>query len=368
MRGWAHRREAGRAVAASAAAALIAPLLAVATPAATDGASSSARPVRLGEAGLYVAGSTSDVRADALPFTPQYPLWSDGAVKRRWLQLPPGAFIDAKRADAWEYPRGTRLWKEFSVGRRIETRLIERLADGSWRFSTYVWNEEGSDALLAPAAGIAALPVRESPGGRYAIPSETDCRVCHEGPPVPVLGLGALQLSPDRDPLAPHAEGTGPDDVDLRSLVARGLLRNLPARLLQQPPAIAAASPVERAVLGHLHANCAHCHGESGDGSASVPVGLRLTQSGIPGRGDVERARRSMVDAPARYRVRGKHAATPLVTPGDAARSVLVLRMRARDPRVQMPPLGSAVADEASVALIERWIDDELRTTKEAPR
>src|SRR5688572_2816567 len=76
-------------------------------------------PQRLSEAGLFVAGSTTEIRPELLTFSPQYPLWSDGAVKRRWIYLPPGSFIDAKQPDEWEFPRGTQLWKEFSVGRRM---------------------------------------------------------------------------------------------------------------------------------------------------------------------------------------------------------------------------------------------------------
>lgn len=99
-----------------------------------------------------------------VPFSPQYPLWSDGAEKRRWLWLPPGRFIDGSKPDAWQFPPGTRLWKEFAHdGHAVETRFIERLADGSWRYATYVWNADGSDALLAPAAGFAALPVASAP-------------------------------------------------------------------------------------------------------------------------------------------------------------------------------------------------------------
>ena len=142
---------------------------------------------------------------DNIAFAPQYPLWSDGTSKRRWIYLPPGTAIDASRVDAWEFPVGTRLWKEFGYDRRVETRFIERLADGSWRFAAYVWNEEGTDAVLAAEDG-AVLPVSAAPGGRYVVPSRNDCLACHEGPPVPVLGFSALQLSPDRDPLAPHAE------------------------------------------------------------------------------------------------------------------------------------------------------------------
>src|SRR6476661_7825652 len=82
-------------------------------------------PERLSETGLYVAGSTTVVRDDNLAFAPQYPLWSDGTTKRRWIHLPAGTAIDASDPDAWEFPPGTRLWKEFSFGRPVETRLIE---------------------------------------------------------------------------------------------------------------------------------------------------------------------------------------------------------------------------------------------------
>ena len=151
----------------------------LAAAALTTGAHS--QEARLADTGLYRAGSTIEIRAGNLPFSPQYPLWSDGATKRRWLHIPPGKFIDASRPDAWEFPAGTKLWKEFSHGRRVETRLVERLGDGTWRFAAYVWNEAGTDATLAPEAGIPALPVAGAPRGRYAVPAEPDCRACHEG-------------------------------------------------------------------------------------------------------------------------------------------------------------------------------------------
>src|SRR5262245_53694809 len=213
-------------------------------------------PQRLADTGLFLPGSTA-VRPGNVLFTPQYPLWSDGAGKRRWFSLPAGTFIDATRPDAWEFPRGTRLWKEFAYGaRKVETRFIERLSDGSWRFAAYVWDDDGTDAVLAPSAGVPSLSVARAPSGRYVIPAEADCRACHEGAAVPVLGASALQLSPDRDALAPHADPVDVAGIDLRGLLARGWLRNLPRELLDQPPRIAASSSVERAALGYLHANC----------------------------------------------------------------------------------------------------------------
>ncbi len=315
-------------------------------------------PQSLRAAGLFVAGSTSEVRPELLPFSPQYPLWSDGATKRRWLYLPPGTFIDASDPDAWDFPPGARLWKEFSLEKRVETRLIERLGDGSWRYATYVWDEDGRDAVLAPAEGIRSLSRPGAPNGRYSIPSELDCRACHEGAAVPVLGFSALQLSPDRDPLAPHAEPiTG---NLLQTIVERGLLRDLPAQVLDQPPRIVAASPVERAALGYLHGNCGHCHSAPSATGASVPVPVQLAQSVADPVQGASSVLRSLLGAISRFRLPGASASAQVIAPRSAAHSVLPARMRSRDPRVQMPPLGTAIPDHEALALIERWIDHDL--------
>ena len=300
-------------------------------------------PKRLADTGLYMRGSTTEMRAENLPFSPQYPLWSDGATKRRWLHIPAGKYIDASRPDAWDFPAGTKLWKEFSHGKPVETRLIERLADGSWRFAAYVWNEEGTEATLAPAQGIAALPAKDAPRGVYTIPGEADCRACHEGAAVPVLGVSALQLSPD-----------------LRDLVARGWLKNRPNKLLADPPRIAAANTVERAVLGYLHGNCGHCHNDNG---APPPVDLVLAHHADGG--NAGKVIASLLGARSRYRTAGAHA---IVEPGHPETSVLVARMRSRNPQSQMPPLGTKVADTEALEVIERWIRSQSQPAKEPSR
>jgi len=311
-------------------------------------------PQRLSETGLFVPGSTR-VASGVMPFSPQYPLWSDGTRKRRWIQLPPGAAIDASRVDAWDFPVGTKLWKEFGYGRAIETRLIERVADGSWRFATYVWSADGSDALLAPADG-AVVPVSDAPGGRYAVPGRGDCVACHEGAAVPVLGFTALQLSPDRDPLAPHADQPRAGDVDLRSLVARGVLRGLPSGLLAAPPRIEAPSPTARAALGYLHGNCGHCHNAAG---ALTGLDLVLAQQADGVAHSAQRTLESLLGHASRFRPHGGEA-TQRIAAGRGG-SVLTLRMKTDNPLARMPPLGVRVVDTEGVALIERWIANDLK-------
>jgi hypothetical protein len=314
----------------------------------------AALPARLSDTGLFVAGSPTAINPELIAFSPQYPLWSDGATKRRWLYLPPGTAIDATRPEAWEFPNGTRLWKEFSMGRRVETRYIERLADGSWRFATYIWNADETDAELAPVDGIAAMPLQGSPGKRYAIPAEADCRACHEGAVVPVLGVSALQLSPDRDPLAPHAEMDRADLADLRYLVERGLVRNLPKSLLRHAPRIAASSPTERAALGYLHGNCGHCHNASGP---LASLELVLAQDPVATAGAAATLR-SLVGRKSRFRPHGFQGEPQRVTPGRHESSVLAMRMRSRNPMTQMPPLGTQIVDQDGLAIVQRWIND----------
>lgn len=327
---------------------LLAALLALAAPAAAQ----APLPERLADTGYG--------RLEALPFSPQYPLWTDGADKRRWLHVPAGRSIDATQPDAWRFPPGTRLWKEFGfAGRAVETRYIERLADGRWRYASYVWDADGREARLAPERGV-TLEVAGAPGGRYRVPSRLDCTACHEGAAVPVLGASALQLSADRDPLAPHAAPARPGDADLAGLSRRGWLRGLPAPLLATPPRIDAASPAERAAFGYLHANCGHCHNDHG-----APVALTLAQSVADPAGSAARVRAALLDTPARWRPADAAPDARLVVPGRPEASLLLVRMQTRQPLRQMPPLGTAQADAAGLAAVTSWINHPLLSRKE---
>ncbi|HET7544961.1 MAG TPA: hypothetical protein VFK05_34080, partial [Polyangiaceae bacterium] len=291
------------------------------------------RPSRLSETGRYVAGSPTRIAPETLPYTPQYPLWSDGASKRRWISLPKGTRIDASNPDDWQFPIGTRLWKEFSFGERTETRYLERVRDGSFRYATYVWDAALADARLAPGAGLTGA--REiQPGTSHDVPSEGDCRACHEGRRSPVLGFGALQLSPDRDPLAPHREPQPQAGLDLAQLVARDLISGLPGELLARPPRIAAPTANARASAGYLFGNCAHCHNGSGPLAA---LGLDFDQFVGDAHG-YERLRKSVVGRASRYRIPGQSQSVR-VRPHEPRESALWFRMQSRFAAAQMPPL-----------------------------
>jgi hypothetical protein len=314
-------------------------------------------PPSLRETGLYADWDAKTVGPGKLRFSPQYPLWTDGAVKTRWMELPAGTFVDASDPDVWQFPVGTRFWKEFRFSRRAETRFIEHTAQG-WQYAAYAWSEDESEALLAPERGIphGAL-IRD--GVRHDIPSRSDCKSCHEGSPSRILGFSTLQLSADRDPNAPHAEPLSNGMVTLRTLVARGLVRGLPGHLADGAPRIAAESSTARAAIGYLHANCGHCHTLSGE-LASLKFSLQYPLAAPPSAhppalattlGQISKFVPSSWDAPG-----------DRVVAGQPDRSVLALRMASRNPVAQMPPFGSRIVDDEAVALIRRWIAEEIGT------
>lgn len=323
----------------------------------------TAAPERLSQTGLYSDPAAAIVAPGHRSYSPQYPLWTDGARKRRWISLPPGSHIDARNPDAWEFPRGTRLWKEFAFEQNVETRMIERLPDGRWRYVSYIWDERGTDAWLAPVDGAKLRPAGAAPGSTYRVPSQGDCRVCHEGPPTPVLGFSALQLSEERDPLAPHGEAHGAAGTTLRELVRAGVLRNLPAALLDRAPVIPARSALERAALGYLHGNCGHCH-RAADTAVPVDAVFALDALGTDGPMTVLR---SLLGGRSRFRHSAETPPLRRIEPGSADHSLMYLRMASRDARQQMPPLGTAQVDTNALQLIRRWIEQDLPQHNEVP-
>lgn len=316
-------------------------------------------PQRLSDTGLYADFARGVIADDVLPFTPQYPLWTDGAAKRRWIRLPKGASIDGSNPDVWRFPVGTMLWKEFSFGRRVETRTMELGGDGKWVYATYVWNADGTDAELAPEYGVRGACTTEF-GTRHDVPGVADCRACHTGAASEVLGFSALQLSSDRDPLAPHAEQPMPGSVDLAELVNRGLLRGLPARHVETPPRIAASSPRERAALGYLHGNCGSCHNATG---SLASLGLELDYPIAHAENRTAPAIRTTLGRPSHYQI-WRDVVVPRVEAGAPDRSTLIARVGSRSPVASMPPLGSRAVDSEALELLRAWISVDVEAQR----
>ncbi|HEX7086164.1 MAG TPA: hypothetical protein VF198_07355 [Vicinamibacterales bacterium] len=311
-------------------------------------------PERLVETGLYREGHPGEIHPANRPFSPQYPLWTDGAAKRRWIHLPPGTPIDAADPAAWEFPVGTRLWKEFSFGgRKVETRMLWRASDTRWVAVSYVWNADGTEATLAPEEGVPGAADLGN-GKSHTIPARSDCAACHGSSPRP-LGFTALQLSDDRDPHALHAEPLTPGMLTLAALMREGLLTPARSGPASHPPRIRTASPRTRAALGYLLANCGSCHARPGLIAGVEPF---FREEDLLRDGDA--VARALVGRLTAWAAPQREGHTLLVDPSGPEASALVFRMRSRRPSSQMPPLGTVVRDQAAVDAIAEWIRTEL--------
>jgi cytochrome c553 len=321
------------------------------------GAMAPVAPRLLSQTGLYSDAATLKIDARNRTFSPQYPLWSDGASKRRWVRLPAGSQIDVSNLEKWELPVGTRFWKEFSFqGRKVETRFLWRTRKDRWVFASYAWNDAQTDAELASENGIADIAGISS-GKRHSIPSVTECRSCHDSSRTEALGFDALQLSDDRDPNALHAEPLSRDMITLRTLVDENLITPRRAELVTNPPRIAASSPTTRTALGYLSTNCGSCHNRDSS-IASLGMDLKSTGTGSrePGTGECTPALATTVGRRGHWFVPEAPQESRILNPGHPESSALIRRVKSRRPISQMPPIGTVVADAAAVDLLTSWV------------
>lgn len=296
-----------------------------------DVARMAALPERLSEAGLYADIAAGRIAEDARAYAPAFELWSDGASKRRWIRLPAGTRIDTRDMDAWQFPQGTQLWKEFARdGVRVETRLFAKTgpAPDDWSAAAYVWQSDGKEARLQPDGVTDAL------GTGHDVPAAGQCLACHAGSAARILGFSAVQLAFD----APAGQ------LDLADLIDEGWLSQPPARHPVIP-----GRPEERAALGYLHANCGSCHNSSRPPSAGarcydpenrLDLSLRVAEL-------------DQVASTGPYRT----AVNFHVRPRRPDESPLIIRMSRRHPAGWgMPPLATEIVDEQAVERLSRWI------------
>ncbi|MDB5385126.1 MAG: hypothetical protein JWM11_772, partial [Planctomycetaceae bacterium] len=103
-------------------------------------------PKTLTETRLFSSVKKHTPAAGLIPYEVNVQLWSDGAVKERFLALPSKGTVVFKEREKWEFPLGTVIVKTFSLEtdksdpskrRRIETRLWLQSSRG-WEGYTYL--------------------------------------------------------------------------------------------------------------------------------------------------------------------------------------------------------------------------------------
>jgi hypothetical protein len=298
-------------------------------------------PTTLWCTGLYQDIGAKTVSPNAQPYSPATPLWSDGATKSRWIEIPQGQTIDRSDPNEWVFPVGTKVWKEFSVGgQRIETRFFQKTLPTYWVYTTYVWNADESAAVQSFGESI---PVAAAVNGTYVVPTPDDCNSCHKGRNDHLLGFEEVSLG------LPAATG-----LTLSQLAANGQLSPPPpsTSLTIGDDGTGLAAPP----LGWLHINCGTtCHNDNQNSMAyGSGLHLRLDPTQLDGRSaKTFEAYMTSVGVPASS---PDFNGVDRIIPGDPTDSVLVQLITVRGPTDQMPPIGTRIVDQPDDALVEGWI------------
>jgi len=307
-------------------------------------------PQTLAETGLYCDFAAGVISPSNKLFQPKYELWSDGAVKTRWVYLPDNAKVDTADMDHWKMPVGARFWKEFKYnGKRIETRLIVLTGPGvnDFNYAAYKWSADEKTTTLWNAATGEKDYSPIGPGAEglmHDIPSEAECGRCHGPLPEHILGFSAIQLSHN---LAGET---------ITTLAAAN-------RLTAAPDAGGFTVPgnaVEEKALGFLHVNCGNCHNETTTGVTAniaspymvrVLVGNTTVASTNTYKTAVNVAHSPNLPLPGdagigTYRIQG----------GNSDASELHYRMSVRGTSAQMPPIDTKITTPDGLTTIENWI------------
>jgi hypothetical protein len=295
-------------------------------------------PPSLRDTGLYSDFDNRIIASDVFEYEVAYPLWSDGAEKRRWVHLPAGTKIDTIDMDSWVYPEGTKLWKEFSDnGLLLETRLLWKTGPttADWIWISYGWNMAQTEALEMPDGADDVL------GTTFDIPDQRNCSKCHERTPDIAIGFSAIQLA--------HAQ----EGVTLDSLVTDSLLTTNPPGL--SPYFTVPGVGDAQAVLGYFHGNCGGCHNPTSDVMDTTNLNLRLEVATL---GTVEETTSYTTIVGIAPQL-GPSGPTALIDEeGDPAASMIFFRMGVRDgPGLnQMPPRGTEAVDSDFMLTLSAWI------------
>jgi hypothetical protein len=306
---------------------------------------------------LSATGAFSDVvnvipTTGLIPFAPNSPLWSDGALKSRWMAVPndgppygPDEQINFVPTGEWTFPNGTVFVKEFDLiineqtqeKKRLETRLLVRDENGAVYGVTYKWRSDNSDADLLPDGLNEDIPIVDATGATHiqtwSYPSRTDCLFCHNPPASYVLGPKTHQLNGDFTYPA-----TGRTDNQLRTLNHLGMFNpsideaEIP-NYLHSVSVTDTTQPIQLRMRSWIDSNCSQCHRPEGycpsyDGRFYTPL-----------------PEQNLINTFVKFR--------------DLDGSELYQRDDALD-ATKMPPLAKNVVHEAAMEVMRQWIASPL--------
>jgi len=309
-----------------------------------------------------------------VPFEVTSPLFTDYALKHRFVTLRMGGQIEYSDDARWQAPVGTIYVKTFAypidmrspeMGEQlIETRLLVHDVDG-WKVWVYVYNEDMTDAVLTLGGLTVSVSWIDEDGNtqtleNYGVPSNGACRKCHgTSPDTRTLGPSTGMLNREND----YGEGLV-NQID--HLNALSLLSNAPPPENENNPRITYVEPVEHnagcnpddfdclheAARSWLDSNCSHCHAPDGEVADKVlfldwanldPTSEDTTSWGVC---KTATSAGNGVTCTQNYDI----------FPGDPDRSLLLCRIESVTAGEMMAPLGRSTVHAQGAQVIRDWI------------
>ena len=238
---------------------------------------SGSLPALLSQTSAFSNTVTRTPHAGLIPYGVNSALWTDGSLKSRYIGLPYDGTTNAPKVGftttgAWTFPNGTVFVKNFDLVvnkqtgavRRLETRILVRLADGGIRGATYKWQPGEADAQRIDSATTETINVVQADGvttvaQSWLYPSPANCLTCHNPKSGLVLGVKTAQLNGDL-----NYPATGRTDNQLHTWHHLGMfdqpIADPPTQYARMVDVNDTTATMENRVKSYQDANCSHCH------------------------------------------------------------------------------------------------------------
>ena len=312
---------------------------------------------KLSDYGFFVGDLAKQQPSEnVLPYEVSAKLFSDYAIKSRFIVLPKGEQILYQSNEEFIYPVGSTLIKSFYYPtdirypekniRLMETRLLINTPEG-WIGYPYVWNKTQTEAFLEIAGERLDVSFINSQGNKesfnYSVPNFNQCKGCHVNQnKMKPIGTKARLLNHEYE----YPEGSM---NQLKKWSILDMINNLPEiSTISHTPNYNDPNDgtLEERARGWIDINCAHCHRLGAPGETS---GLFLNIE------EKNKTRLGIYKPPvAAGRATGNLKYT--ISPGSPEKSIMIKRMLSKDPGIMMPELGRKLVHKEGVELVSQWI------------
>jgi len=304
-----------------------------------------------------------------LPFAPASNLFTDYALKKRFVWLPDGTKATFKSdSEVLDFPVGSVIVKTFyyenvqniatpGQSRIIETRLMIRKSDG-WIFADYVWNSDQSEAVLDLAGSLTTVVYKDTQGSEhtvdYRIPNESQCIVCHKQQNGGGQDVANIPIGPKPQNLNFDYNYGNETKNQLTKWIEYGYLDGnftLPSPDHTVADYNDVAQPLEKRVRSYFDSNCSHCHMNNRHCDYR-PMRFAFSETGGPDgltKLGVCVNTQDMQGLPA--------SLNKIVAPRSVENSMLFYRLNTTNETYRMPLHGRTVIHNEGIALVQAWIN-----------